>query len=327
MRLSNTFFITRREFPKDEETLSARYLIRSGMIYKNEKGIYSYLPFGNKVVENIKNIIKEEFDKINANQVIMPTLVPSTVFEKTGRKELFNKEMYNLKDRNNREYSLCPTSEELFAELARHKIMSYKDLHFTLYQIGTKYRDEEDLKCGLSRKKEFTMADAYSFDANDGGSDISYDKMYLAFKNIFTKMGLNPMVVRSDALYMKGLSSEEFQVISEHGDNTVVKCNNCTFASNIEDAACKNNYKLYSDKLNRNLGNDYIAGKGEFIATQCLEKGVDPYVAVAIILHETGCGTKCSNLARTCNNVGGQKGSPGCNGGSFKSFSKWRKLF
>ena len=251
MRLSNTFFITRREFPKDEETLSARYLIRSGMIYKNDKGIYSYLPFGNKVVENIKRIIKEEFDSINANQVVMPSLVPSSVFDKTGRKELFADEMYNLVDRNNREYSLCPTSEELFAELAKHKIMSYKDLHFTLYQIGTKYRDEEYLKCGLSRKKEFIMADAYSFDANDGGADISYDKMYLAFKNIFTKMGLNPMVVRSDALYMKGLSSEEFQVISEHGDNTVVKCNNCTFASNIEEAACKNGYKLYSDKLNR----------------------------------------------------------------------------
>ena len=251
MRLSNTFFITRREFPKDEETLSARYLIRSGMIYKNDRGIYSYLPFGNMVVENIKKIIKEEFDSINANQLIMPTLVPANVFETTGRKELFADEMYNLIDRNNREYSLCPTSEELFAELAKHKIMSYKDLHFTLYQIGIKYRDEEYLKCGLSRKKEFIMADAYSFDANDGGLDISYDKMYLAFKNIFTKMGLNPMVVRNDASYMKGLSSEEFQVISDHGDNIVVKCNNCTFASNIEDAACKNNYKLYSDKLNR----------------------------------------------------------------------------
>ena len=142
MRLSNTFFITRREFPKDEETLSARYLIRSGMIYKNDRGIYSYLPFGNMVVENIKKIIKEEFDNINANQLIMPTLVPANVFETTGRKELFNDEMYNLIDRNNREYSLCPTSEELFAELAKHRIMSYKDLHFTLYQIGTKYRDE-----------------------------------------------------------------------------------------------------------------------------------------------------------------------------------------
>ena len=251
MRLSNCFFITRREFPNDEDTLSAKYLIKSGIIYKNDKGIYSYLPFGFKVVENIKKIIRDEFYKINANEVIMPSLVPSRVFDDTGRKELFNLEMYNLIDRNNREYSLCPTSEELFAMLSKNKIMSYKDLHFTLFQIGNKFRDEESLKCGISRKKEFIMADAYSFDANDGGADISYDKMYLAFKNIFTKIGLSTMVVRSDAAYMKGLSSEEFQVLSEYGDNSVVKCTNCTFTSNIEDADCKNKYKLYSDKLDR----------------------------------------------------------------------------
>lgn len=251
MRLSNCFYITRREFPKDEDTLSAKYLVRSGMIYKNDKGIYTYLPFGLRVVENIKKIIREEFEKINGNEVIMPTLVPSKVFDETGRKDIFGKEMFNLTGRDKKEYSLCPTSEELFAMLARNKITSYKDLHFTLFQIGTKYRDESDLKCGISRKKEFIMADAYSFDANDGGADISYDKMYLAFKNIFTKMGLHPIVVRSDAAYMKGLSSEEFQVISEHGDNIVVKCNNCTFASNIEDADCKNTYKLYNDKIER----------------------------------------------------------------------------
>lgn len=251
MRLSNCFYVTRREFPKDEDTLSAKYLVKSGMIYKNDKGIYTYLPFGLKVVENIKKIIKDEFEKINANEVSMPTLVPSRIFEETDRKDLFGKEMFNLTGRNKKQYSLCPTSEELFASLAKNKVTSYKDLHFTLFQIGTKYRDESDLKCGISRKKEFLMADAYSFDANDGGADISYDKMYLAFKNIFTKMGLNTIVVRSDAAYMKGLSSEEFQVISEHGDNQVVKCNNCTYASNIEDADCKNTYKLYSDKIER----------------------------------------------------------------------------
>ena len=251
MRLSNCFYITRRELPKDEDTLGAKYLIKSGMIYKNDKGIYTYLPFGLRVVENINKIIRNEFNKINANEVSMPSLVPSSVFEESERRELFGKEMFSLTDRNNKEFSLCPTSEELFAMLARNKVTSYKDLHFTLFQIGNKYRDESDLKCGLYRKKEFIMADAYSFDANDGGADISYDKMYLAFKNIFTKLGLETIVVRSDAAYMKGLSSEEFQVISEQGDNLVVKCNNCTFASNIEDADCKNNYKLYSDKLDR----------------------------------------------------------------------------
>ena len=151
MRLSNCFYITRREFPKDEETLSAKYLVKSGMIYKNDKGIYTYLPFGLRVVENIKNIIKDEFEKINANEVSVPTLVPSRVFEETDRKELFGKEMFNLTGRNKKNYSLCPTSEELFASLAKNKVESYKDLHFTLFQIGTKYRDEADLKCGISR--------------------------------------------------------------------------------------------------------------------------------------------------------------------------------
>ena len=236
MRTSNSFFITKKEFPSDEESKSAKLLVRSGMILKNANGIYTYLPFGFKVLENIKKIIKEEFDSINANEVFMPTLIPSNYFEITDRKKIFDKEMFNITSNNKKEYSLCPTSEELFAYLARNKIQSYKDLHFTLYQISNKYRDEIKAEYGLVRKKEFTMADAYSFDANDGGADISYDKMYLVFKNIFTKLSLNTVTVRSDSEYMKGLASEEFQVISEYGDNEIVKCKKCSYASNIEEA-------------------------------------------------------------------------------------------
>lgn len=247
MRTSNSFFITRREYPSDEESDSAKLLVKSGMILKNSNGIYTYLPFGFKVFENVKKIIREEFNNINANEVLMPTLIPSRYFEVTQRKKIFDKEMFNITSSDNKEYSLCPTSEELFAYLARNRIQSYKDLHFTLYQISNKYRDEIKTEYGLIRKKEFTMADAYSFDANDGGSDISYDKMYLVFKNIFTKFGLSPITVRSDSSYMKGLSSEEFQVISKYGDNEVVKCKKCTYASNIEEAECKNSYKISVD--------------------------------------------------------------------------------
>ena len=185
MRMSRNFFITRREYPKDEEVISTKLLVKSGMILKNETGVYSYLPLGLKVIENIKNIIRKEMNANGADEVLMPSLVSSDVFEFTGRRELFDGEIFDVNSRSNKMYSLCPTHEELFSFLARSKVRSYKDLHFTLYQISNKYRDEMKVEHGLIRKKEFFMADAYSFDANDGGLDISYDKMFLTFKNIF----------------------------------------------------------------------------------------------------------------------------------------------
>lgn len=249
MKLSNSFFVTRRQSPKDEQLISSKLLVQSGMIMKNESGIYTYLPLGFKVLENIKNIIREEFNNINGIEILMPSLVGSEVFEATNRNNILKNEIFNIKNRHNKFYSLCPTSEELFADIARYKINSYKDLHFTLYQISNKYRDEEKCEYGLIRKKEFLMADAYSFDGNEAGCDISYDKMYIAFNRIFSKLGLNTLVVRSDAYYMKGLSSEEFQVINEYGDNIVVKCSECDYATNIEDASCKNNYKNKNEKI------------------------------------------------------------------------------
>lgn len=239
MKLANSFFVTRREFPKDEDSIASKLLIKSGMILKNSKGIYSYMPIGLKVLENIKRIIREEMAKINAEEVVVPTLVNSFVFEKSGRNELFDGEMYSLEDRNNNLFNLCPSSEELFAYLASYKIKSYKDLHFTLFQINNKYRDEKNLEYGLIRKKEFYMAESYSFDSDEGGLDVSYDKMFLTYKRIFNRLNLDTLVVESNAFDMNGISSEEFQVISEYGDNEVVKCTNCTYACNLEDASSK----------------------------------------------------------------------------------------
>lgn len=154
MRMSNNFFITRKEFPNDEDCISAKLLIKSGMIYKNDNGIYSYLPIGLKVLENIKNIIREEMKKNNADEVLMPSLVDRSVFELTNREKIFGKEIFNIKGRN-KEYSLCPTHEELFALLVRNKIRSYKDLHFTLFQLSNKFRDEVHPEYGLIRKRNF----------------------------------------------------------------------------------------------------------------------------------------------------------------------------
>lgn len=238
MRMSNSFFITRKEFPKDENTISAKLLIKSGMVFKNENGIYSYLPLGLKVVNNIKKIIRNEMNKINAEEVLMPSLVDYSYFENSGRNVIFDKEMFTLKDRNNKEYALCPTHEELFAYLVRNKIQSYKDLHFTLFQMSNKFRDEFHPEYGLIRKKEFLMADAYSFDADMSGLDVSYDKMYQTFKNIFKRCNLDTITVKSNPESMKGTTSEEFQVACDFGDNKIVKCTSCSYSSNIEEAAC-----------------------------------------------------------------------------------------
>lgn len=249
MRMSNNFFITRKEFPNDEDCISAKLLIKSGMIYKNDNGIYSYLPIGLKVLENIKKIIREEMKKSNADEVLMPSLVDRNIFETTNREKVFGKEMFNVLGRNNKEYSLCPTHEELFALLVRNKIRSYKDLHFTLFQLSNKFRDEVHPEYGLIRKKEFYMADAYSFDADESGLDISYDKMYQTFNNIFRRLNIDTMVVRADPDSMKGTSSEEFQVICDYGDNEVVRCKKCSYSTNIEDASSYDLYKKEEQQL------------------------------------------------------------------------------
>ena len=238
MRMSNSFFMTRKEYPKDENTISAKLLIKSGMIFKNDNGIYSYLPIGLKVINNIKELIRKEMQKNNAEEVLMPSLVDTSYFENSGRNTIFGNEMFTLNGRNNKEYALCPTHEELFAYLVRNKIQSYKDLHFTLFQMSNKYRDEIRTEYGLIRKKEFLMADAYSFDADMSGLDVSYDKMYQTFKNIFKRCNLDTITVKSDPESMKGTTSEEFQVECDFGDNKIVKCTSCSYSSNIEEAAC-----------------------------------------------------------------------------------------
>lgn len=253
MKMSNSFFITRKEFPNDESTISSKLLIKSGMVYKYNNGIYSYLPMGLKVIENIEKIIKDEINKNNnSHEVLMPSLVFSETFE--DRNNEFKNELFNINGKNNKSYSLCPSHEELFALLARNKIDSYKDLHFTLFQVSNKYRDEDKTKYGLVRKKEFLMADAYSFDADESGLDISYDKMYLTFNNIFKRLKINTLICNSDPMSMNGVYSEEFQAICDYGDNEIVKCTNCSYTTNIEYATAYSkrkdeNVELYKKKM------------------------------------------------------------------------------
>ena len=226
MKLSNSFFITRRENPKDESILASKLLIKSGMVLKNDNGIYSYLPMGLKVLENIKKIVREEMTDIHAEEVLVPVMGKYTESD-------FGIEEFNFLDRDDNRLKLFSSARELFSYLAASKVKSYKDLHFSLFQINHNFRDEEHVEYGLIRKKEFYTLEAYSFDADEGGEDVSYDKMFLAFKKIFNRIGLDTIVVKGS----EGDICEEFQVVSEEGDNTVVKCTKCTYTANIEDAS------------------------------------------------------------------------------------------
>ena len=234
MKLRNNFFYTIREDIKDEDSKSGNLLVRSGMIKKSSAGVYMYLPLGYRVLKNIENIIRDEMNKTGALELSMPTLIPKEIYEVTGRVESFGNSSFSLKDRFNRDYILGPTHEELFTIASIPNIRSYKDMPYSLYQFQTKFRDEARPRYGLIRVREFVMKDAYSFDKDLEGLDISYKKMFNAYKNSFDRMNLNYRIVKADTGVMGGLLSEEFQAETEIGEDTLVLCDNCDFSSNIE---------------------------------------------------------------------------------------------
>lgn len=238
MKLSESFFITRKEFPNNEESLYGKLLIKSGMIYKYESGSYFYLPIGLKVLDNIKKLVKEEHKKYGLEEVLLPNLVSEVIYKKSNRDF---RNIFSFNDKNNNKLCLSPTHEELFSVLSSLKIKSYKDLHFTLFQISNKYRDENNLS--IDRKREFIMCDAYSFDSTSSGMNISYDVMRYIYSNIFKRLDLDYLVCESSPYDMNGSFSEEFHVINEKGENEVIKCNKCTYTSNIDYAQCLNQRK------------------------------------------------------------------------------------
>lgn len=238
MRLKNQFFYTLREDVKDEETRSGNYLVRSGMIKKVGTGIYLFMPLGFKVLKKIEQIIREEMNKTEAQELLMPALIPEDYYVQSGRKEVFGHDMFSLKDRYERGYVLGPTHEELFVYAAKEMIHSYKDMPFNIYQIANKYRDEPRPRFGLIRTREFMMKDAYSFDVDDETCEASYQKMFQAYQNIMDRVGLEYKIVRAGTGAMGGNLSEEFQAVTEIGEDTLVLCPNCDYASNLEVSAC-----------------------------------------------------------------------------------------
>ena len=251
MKLNNSYYFTLREDAKYEESRIGNLLVRCGMIKKVGAGIYMYLPMGIRVLDKVKKIVKEEMDRAGAQELLMPSLIPSEYYEKCGRVEAFGQSMFNLKDRYGKPHVLGPTHEELFTIAAKSMVRSYKDLPFNLYQQADKFRDEPRPRYGLIRVREFIMKDAYSFDRDNEGLDKSYQIMKDAYNRIYTRLGIDYKIVKADCGAMGGTLSEEFQAITDIGEDTIVLCDKCDFSSNLEIASTVAN--IDNDKEEKEL--------------------------------------------------------------------------
>ena len=246
MKMSKYYVPTLKEVPAEAELISHQLLLRAGMIRKLASGVYTYLPLAVKVLKNIESIVREEMDAIDSQECLMSALCPSELWKETGRWDDFGPEMFRLHDRHNREFCLGPTHEEVFTNLIRHELKSYKQLPLSLYQIQTKYRDEKRPRFGLMRGREFTMKDAYTFDRDEDGMRKSYFDMWGAYENIFNRCNLDFKVVEGDSGAMGGSDSHEFIALSDVGETEIVFCNSCDYAATDEKAACS--YKIESDE-------------------------------------------------------------------------------
>jgi len=237
MRMSRQFGHTLREFPTEAETPSHGLLLRGGFVDQLMAGVYSYLPLGNRVRLKIEGIIREEMDRAGGQEVRLPALQPVELWEQSGRKDAMGDVLFQLRDRKERGLALGPTHEEVVTRLFRDHAQSYRDLPATLYQIQTKFRDEARPRGGLIRVREFTMKDAYSFDADDAGLDASYAAMFQAYRRIFARCGVPTIPVEADSGAIGGKGSQEFIFLTEYGEDTIVFCDSCNYAANTEKAA------------------------------------------------------------------------------------------
>ena len=236
MKMANMLISTLREVPAEAEIDSHKLMLRAGMIRKMASGIYNYMPLGLKVLKNIEEIVREEMNNAGAQEFLASAILPAELWQESGRWDVYGEEMFRLKDRNNRDFCLGPTHEEVFTDMARNEIKSYKQLPVNLYQIQTKYRDERRPRFGIMRSREFIMKDAYSFDKDQAGLDIAFDKMNEAYVKIFNRCGINAKCVEADSGAIGGSNSAEFMVKSEVGEDDVVFCNTCDYAANMEKA-------------------------------------------------------------------------------------------
>jgi prolyl-tRNA synthetase len=236
MRYSQYFIPTVKETPADAEVVSHKLMLRAGMIRKLAAGIYNYLPLGLRSIRKVENIVREEMNRAGAIEVLMPAVLPAELWQESGRWEMYGKELLRFTDRKDAEFCLGPTHEEIITDLVRREIKSYRQMPINLYQIQSKFRDEIRPRFGLMRGREFIMKDAYSFDVDENAADLSYDKMYRAYRRIFERCGLNFRAVEADTGSIGGSSSHEFMVLADSGEDAIVSCSSCEYAANVEKA-------------------------------------------------------------------------------------------
>ncbi|MEY8599345.1 proline--tRNA ligase [Staphylococcus shinii] len=236
MKQSKVFIPTMKEVPAGAEALSHRLLLKAGLIKQSTSGIYSYLPLAARVLNNIEAIVREEMERIDAVEILMPALQQAELWEESGRWSAYGPELMRLQDRNGREFALGPTHEEVVTSLVRDELKSYKQLPLTLFQIQSKYRDEKRPRFGLLRGREFIMKDAYSFHADEESLDASYQDMYNAYGRIFKRVGINARPVVADSGAIGGSHTHEFMALSEIGEDTIVFSDQSDYAANIEKA-------------------------------------------------------------------------------------------
>ena len=238
MKLSQAHFKTLREVPNEAEIPSHILLLRAGMIKKEAAGIYTYMPMGYRTIRKIENIVREEMDAKGGQEIRTSALQPSELWEESGRWSAYGPEMWRINDRNGRPFCLGPTAEEVFTDIIRQDVTSYRQLPLQIYQITDKFRDEARPRFGMMRSRNFIMKDLYSFDKDPEGLDVSYKNMYDAYTNVFTRCGLTFRPVEADNGAIGGSASHEFTALCEFGESEIAYCTSCDMAATVEKAAC-----------------------------------------------------------------------------------------
>ena len=239
MLWKHAFIHTLREVPSEAETISHRLMLRAGMIQKLSSGIYNYLPLGLRVITKIESIIRQEMERCNAAELLLPMVVPAELWKESGRWDYYGPELLRLTDRKNNAFCLGPTHEEVIVDVVRRTVRSYRDLPLCLFQIQTKFRDEVRPRYGLMRGREFIMKDAYSFHADEASLDETYRTMYDAYNRIFSRCGLTFRPVEADSGNIGGSVTHEFHVLAQSGEDTIAFCDKCDYAANLEKASSK----------------------------------------------------------------------------------------
>lgn len=234
MRTSRLLISTLKETPADAEVISHQLMLRAGMIRKLASGLYTWLPLGLKVLRKIETIVREEMNKVGAQELLMPVVQPAELWQESGRWEQYGAELLRISDRHNRAFCLGPTHEEVVTDLVRNEIQSYKQLPLNVYQIQTKFRDEIRPRFGIMRAREFTMKDAYSFHIDQASLDQTYNDMHNAYSAIFTRIGLDFRPVLADPGSIGGSASHEFHVLAESGEDDIAFSNSSDYAANVE---------------------------------------------------------------------------------------------